>query len=370
MVWIHGGSNRSGSSGGPADSDLTRQGVVTVGIQYRLGLLGFLAHPELMAEQGGTSGNYGLMDQIAALRWVRDNIYKFGGDPDQVTIFGESAGSQDVSLLLAAPAAQGLFQAAIMQSGTPGFGQEFRSLDEAASVGATLGSLAGLRAMPVEDLVDATKGYEEASEGAITPFLPTIVDGRVLPAAPDVLLAGREPIPVIIGTDRVEFQGPDDAAGQAGAAENFFGDKAQQLLEIYRAEDSDPRRGDIGDRIVSDAIFHCPADRMADLLASHDWPVWRYEFDIGEDGGLTRHAYEIGWVFERLPIGSGAYMQDYWTALAVSQDPNGVAGVAGERPLWERWQPASARQLLITADRVEMEAARPRGAICAMLDRY
>ena len=106
MVWIHGGSNRAGSSGGPADSDLTAHGVVTVGIQYRLGVLGWLSHPALSTEQGGSSGNYGLMDQIAALEWVRANIAKFGGDPGNVTIFGESAGSQDVSLLLAAPSAR------------------------------------------------------------------------------------------------------------------------------------------------------------------------------------------------------------------------------------------------------------------------
>src|SRR5690606_11705831 len=161
MVWVHGGSNRAGSSSGPADSDMSAQGVVHVGIQYRLGLLGFLSHPELSDEGGGASGNYALMDQVAALEWVRDNIARFGGDPDNVTIYGESAGSQDVSLLLAAPEAQGLFDKAILQSGTPGFGMSFRTLDEAEAVGLQFdkaaganGDLATLRALPPERLLE------------------------------------------------------------------------------------------------------------------------------------------------------------------------------------------------------------------------
>ncbi len=364
MVWIHGGSNRSGGSGGPADSDLTRQGVVVVGIQYRLGVLGFMAHPELTAEQGGASGNYGLMDQIAALRWVRDNIHLFGGDPAQVTIFGESAGSQDVSLMLSAPAAQGLFDAAILQSGTPGFGQDFRTLAQAEAAGAMLGSVAELRAMPVQQIVDLTQRYETDSGTAITPFLTTVIDGRVLPAAPDVLLAAREPLPVIIGTDRVEFTAPDNAAEPT--VRQFHGANAEALLAIYANETVDPRRGGVGTRALSDALFHCPADRLADLLVSHDWPVWRYEFDIGENGGLTRHAYEIGWVFERLPVGSEAFMQDYWAALAVSGDPNGVTGIGSPRPFWEPWRVDAARQLLIAQDRTEMEEGRPRAAVCAL----
>lgn len=368
MVWIHGGSNRAGSSGGPADSDLTRQGVVAVAIQYRLGLLGFLSHPELSAQQGGTSGNYALMDQVAALRWVRDNIHLFGGDPDQVTIYGESAGSQDVSLMLAVPSAQGLFDAAIMQSGTPGFGREFRSLEDAERLGATLGPVAGLRSMTAQQLVDATKAYEASTGIPLSPFLNTVVDGRVLPAAPDVLLKAREPVPVIIGTDRLEFTGPDDAEGQALSAQALYGNRAAGALAIYAAEQANPRRGDIGDRIISDVVFHCPADRMADLLADAGWPVWRYEFDIGATGGLTGHAQEIAWVFERKPVGSNAYMQDYWAALAVSGDPNGVAGVATKRPEWARWRTDAPRQLEITAQDTSMQPGRPRAEVCALVD--
>src|SRR5205085_9555853 len=133
LVWIHGGSNRAGGPNDIVLSDVGKQ-LVIVGVRYRLGIFGFLSHPALTAEQGG-SGNYGIMDQIAALRWVHDNIAKFGGDPANVTIAGESAGSQDVSLLLAAPAARGLFGKAIMESGTPGFGFPFRSLADGERLG-------------------------------------------------------------------------------------------------------------------------------------------------------------------------------------------------------------------------------------------
>src|SRR3954469_9175187 len=143
LVWIHGGSNRAGSPGEMITSPIVRDGIVLVGIRYRLGIFGFLSHPALSREGGGASGNYALMDQIAALKWVRANIARFGGDPDDVTIAGESAGSQDVSLLLTAPAARGLFGQAIMESGTPGFGMPFRSLAEAERIGEEASDLLG-----------------------------------------------------------------------------------------------------------------------------------------------------------------------------------------------------------------------------------
>jgi para-nitrobenzyl esterase len=376
MVWIHGGSNRAGSSGGPADSDLPAHDVVAVGIQYRLGVLGWLSHPALSAEQGGASGNYGLMDQIAALRWVRDNIARFGGDPGNVTIFGESAGSQDVSLLLAAPQAQGLFHKAILQSGTPGFGLTFRPLAEAEAMGAQLDELAGtggdlakMRALsPVAlyALDDRLTDPRASGNGMI--FLRTTIDGKVLPDAPDRLIAGHAPKPVIIGTDKVEFSASDDDL--PGLSRQWFGNHAETALATYRAETADARRGAIGTRIVSDAIFHCPADRLADLLAANGWPVWRYEFDIGENGGLTRHAYEIGWVFERKPVGGAAFMQDYWAALAVTGDPNGRTAASAARPNWQRWSPERPRQLAIGEHGTAMEPGKPRAQVCTFTEAF
>ncbi|HZU52159.1 MAG TPA: carboxylesterase family protein, partial [Sphingomicrobium sp.] len=143
LVWIHGGSNRAGGPNDIVLSDLGKS-VVLVGIRYRLGIFGFLSHPQLTAEQGA-SGNYGLMDQRAALQWVRRNIARFGGDPANVTIAGESAGSEDVGLMLVAPSARILFKRAIMESGTPGFGVPFRSLREAERIGEQAASLLGTR---------------------------------------------------------------------------------------------------------------------------------------------------------------------------------------------------------------------------------
>jgi len=379
MVWIHGGSNRSGSSGGPADSNMTDHGVVHVGIQYRLGLLGFLSHPALSAEQGGASGNYALMDMIAALQWVQHNIARFGGDPGNVTIYGESAGSQDVSLLLAAPAAQGLFHKAILQSGTPGFGMSFRSLAEAEAVGMQLdhaaevnGDLDKLRALSPVALLDLQQEVADsaADRGSAT-WLRITVDGKVLPDAPDRLIARNAPKPVIIGVDKVEFGPGSDDIDQLALAETWFPGRGAEALAAYRAETApDLRRGHLAMRIQSDGEFHCPADRLADLLAASGWPTWFYEFDVGENGGLTRHAYEVGFVFDRKPVGGGARMQDYWAALAVTGDPNGRTEIAEPRPRWERWNPARPRQMLFGQDQSGMIPGKPRAPFCQFTEAF
>ena len=367
MVWIHGGSNRAGSSAGPADSNMTDQGVVHVGIQYRLGLLGFLSHPELSAEGDGASGNYALMDQVFALQWVRDNIEKFGGDPGNVTIYGESAGSQDTSLMLAAPAAQGLFHKAILQSGTPGFGLPFRSLAEGEELGAQLGQVVDLRATPIDELLAIQSGFGDPEIGdPPMVFLRTTVDGNVLPDAPDRLIAANAPVPVIVGTDKVELGWADLPDAEL---ENYLrrgvGDNAPAAAIAYRAEDPDPRRGPLGMRIGSDTVFHCPTDRLADLLAENDYPVWRYEFDVGPDGGLTSHAYEIGFIFGHEPVGGGVQMQDYWASLAINGDPNGATAIAGERPEWTQWETAEPRQMAFGEAVTTMESGKPRAEFCA-----
>ncbi len=379
MVWIHGGSNRSGSSSGPADSNMTDQGVVHVGVQYRLGLLGFMSHPALSAEQGGASGNYALMDQIAALRWVQGNIARFGGDPGNVTIYGESAGSQDVSLMLAAPDAQGLFHKAILQSGTPGFGMSWRTLAEAEALGLQLdgktdagGDLAKLRALSPVALLDLQQDVADpkAEQGRST-WLRITVDGMVLPDAPDRLIASNPPKPVIVGVDKVEFGPAGDDMDLPALAETWFPGRGSEALAAYRAETApDPRRGHLSLRLQSDAEFHCPADRLADLMAANGWPVWFYEFDVGEDGGLTRHAYEIGFVFARQPVGDGVRMQDYWAALATAGDPNGKTAISQDRPRWERWTLDRPRQMEFGQNRTAMAEGKPRAQFCRFAEAY
>lgn len=363
MVWIHGGSNFSGSAHGTVLSRITDKGVVLVAIQYRLGLLGFLAHRAAAAEAGGHAGNYGLMDQIAALRWVHDNIAKFGGDPANVTIFGESAGSQDVSLLLAAPHARGLFAKAIMESGTPGFGMPPRPLADALALGdqaqAILGgSLAAMRGRPVADLLAADLKLTDAS--LLTNdfrWLRTTIDGAVLPQAPRVLLAKAPARPVIVGSNRAEFgAGPVSEA----ALSRIFGKRAAEARGFYGS--SDPRLGPPDLQFGTDWIFRCPAGRVAGLLAAHGAPVWRYEFDLSQGGGLTSHSAEIAWVMNPIPFGSGVTLQDYWVNFARSGDPNG-----GGQPVWPRFVPAT--QAHVTFDsRGVTPGAKLREPVCSMLE--
>jgi para-nitrobenzyl esterase len=123
-------------------------------------------------------------------------------------------------------------------------------------------------------------------------------------------------------------------------------------------------------RIQSDGEFHCPADRLADLLSANGWPTWFYEFDVGENGGLTRHAYEVGFVFSRTPAGGGARMQDYWAALAVTGDPNGRTEIAEPRPRWERWELRRPRQLFFGQERTAMTPGKPRAEFCKFAEAF
>ncbi|WP_298199853.1 carboxylesterase family protein [Novosphingobium sp.] len=381
MVWIHGGSNRAGSGAGVVRSALARRGVVLVSIQYRLGVLGFLSHRGLAAEQGGHSGNYGLMDQIAALRWVRTNIARFGGNPAQVTLFGESAGAQDVALLLAAPAARHLFRAAVLQSGTPGFGMPFRPLSEALALGDQLDRLSGsggdprrLRELPVDRMLALQRQLgEPATRGNEFLFLRTTIDGAILPAPPDRLLAGRPRLPVMIGTNRVEF-GPGPGTVDPGPFARFWlGPDADRLLAAYRDElaaGREPRRGPLELRLQSDAQFHCPANRLARRLAGLGWPVWRYEFDQPvSPPGLTAHAHELPYLFEGREVGGGVRLQDYWVALARWGDPNGGADGA-DRPTWPRVDEGKPVTLRFDPDATRPGPGLPRDSYCTAMIRY
>lgn len=344
MVWIHGGSNRAGSARGTVDSRITAQGVVLVAIQYRLGIFGFLAHRGAAAEAGGHAGNYGLMDQIAALRWVRANIAAFGGDPAKVTIFGESAGSQDVSLLLAAPAARGLFAKAILQSGTPGFGMPFRPFEEALGLGDQAARLlgvqgiAGLRRASAAALLQADRKLHDpviAAPGAVwnddMVWLRTQIDGAVLPRSPAALLRQAPPRPVIVGTSVAEF-GPAEGSIDLAAALRFgFGARADAVADAYRTPDA--RRGGPLLALSTDLIFTCPADRLANQLAGQGWPVWRYRFDLAKDGGRSSHGSELPYLFGGLAIGNQpALLQRIWASFAM----DGVPGSG-----WSQFTPAA-----------------------------
>ena len=346
MVWIHGGSNRAGSAGDTVKAALALRGIVLVAIQYRLGIFGFLSHRALSAEAHGASGNYGLMDQIVALRWVQDNIARFGGDPANVTIFGESAGAQDVGLLLAAPTARRLFARAILQSGTPNFGLPTRPLDRALRIGDQLDALLGsggnaglLRgASSAAVLAADLRVHDERLESDDFLWLRPTIDGAVLPDDPRSLLRQGPARPVIIGSNRAEFGLPGGRAHRDANVDAAFGAHAGKARAFYRLDEPDPtpdpRLGDRDLRIATDILFRCPSGRLADLLAESGWPVWRYEFDLAPDGGRSFHGADIDYVMADQPIGLALSMQDYWLAFAYSGVP-----APADKPAWPRYAP-------------------------------
>lgn len=374
MVWIHGGSNRAGSAGDTVLSSITKKGVVLVAIQYRLGVFGFLAPRGAATEAGGAAGNYGLMDQIAALRWVHDTIARFGGDPANVTLFGESAGSQDVALLLASPQARGLFARAILESGTPGFGMPPRSLQAAHAIAdqigpllGTDGSIAALRRAPTSALLAADRKLTDASLATNEYiWLKTTIDGAVLPRAPRDLLADAPPRAVLIGSNKAEFGPNKGSLAFPDALQPIFGSNSARAAALYNFGDPkrsvDPRLGYPELEFSTDWIFRCPAGRVADLVSAKGAPVWRYEFDVGTNGALATHAGELRYVFGDTPLPGGFSLQDYWVQFARTGDPNG-AGL----PLWPRYDVATQRHLLFDASGATPQQ-HLRGAICALIN--
>jgi para-nitrobenzyl esterase len=372
LVWVHGGSNRAGGPNEIVLSDVGKQ-VVLVGVRYRLGIFGFLSHRKLSAEQDGSSGNYALMDQIAALKWVQRNIGKFGGDPEHVTIAGESAGSQDVSLMLGAPAAAPLFNQAIIESGTSGFGVPFRSLTDAERIGDQADALLGaggdiekMRHMSVPALLAVDlKLHDDALESDAMVWLRTTVDGRVFPSDPKSLLEKAPAKAVILGSNRIEFG--VERPHRDPLITKAFGSHEAQARAFYRSDQpdppADPRMGTLDDQIGTDIIFRCPTEKMAQILSAKGAPVWRYEFDAAPGGGKTSHAAEIPYAFGDSQFANGQSLKPYWLNFVLHGDPNGTG-----LPQWPRFTPAAPSHVLFSDSGVrQLAALRPE--ICSLLDR-
>src|SRR5260370_13245308 len=238
MVWIHGGALTAGAASvGAYDGEqLAMKGVVVVTINYRLGVFGFFAHPELSKESDRTaSSNYGLLDQIAALQWVQQNIAAFGGDPKTVTIFGESAGSGSTNLLAASPLARGLFQRVIGESGAQF--EPMKSLARAEEAGAKFGTLGELRAKPAEAL---QSGIGAAFVGAVGGYSGPVVDGWCLPEDVYTIYAKSKQadVPLLIRSNADEGTMFTPATASLQSLKELaqrYGPDAEAFLKLYPA---------------------------------------------------------------------------------------------------------------------------------------
>jgi para-nitrobenzyl esterase len=391
MVWLHGGSNTVGS-GTQSTYDgvsLTQHGVVLVTLNYRLGVMGFFSHPELSKESPHHgSGNYGLLDQLAALAWVKRNIAQFGGDPDNVTLFGESAGAIDAARLMASPLSTGLFRRVISESG-PAFEQS-RSLSEAEAFGSAVSALTPsdsqstalqrLRALPaaeVEKLVIQAKEHFPADITSAT------TDGWVLPQSPQqAFLSGSiQKVDLLIGINGRELSAfrlsaaaskpsgnQNSVAGSGGfkrfsaAARPYFGIWTNPAIGLYLGKILVNRTAGL-DQVANDLIAACPVGAMASLTNDSGQRVFVYRFDRsipgkGEAELGAFHSLEVPYVFGSLADPTWQWLpsttddsalsnllQTYWTNFAKSGDPN-----AQGLPNWPAWSDARMEFLLVNRD--------------------
>jgi len=356
MVWIPGGGNFAGAASQAVyDGEaLARRGVVVVTLNYRLGAFGFFSHPALTRESPRrASGNQGILDQIAALRWVQENIARFGGDPKNVTIFGESAGSLDVSVLLTSPLSKGLFHRAIAESGPVVLVGEPSTLVEAEKRGQAAASrwkiladasLDTLRAVSTADILAAEANLFGDGIANAFPNLGITVDGYVFPRKPAHIFAtgAQYRVPMLLGNNgREQVPGSVLAKDLPQAIADAYGPLAPRAVKLYVGA-PDPVYGTPAEQWGTDTSFRCATVAQAMWHAAAGNPTFHYEFTHVplERAALgATHASELSHVFgtyQQGVIGVGPIaratdadarlsdvMQRYWTNFAKTGDPNG-----------------------------------------------
>ena len=376
MVWIYGGGFVNGGSSPAvyAGTHFAERGVVFVSFNYRVGRFGFFAHPALTAENpDGPLGNYAFLDQIAALEWVRRNIAKFGGDPHNVTIFGESAGGMSVLTLMTSPMSQGLFQKAIVESGGGRTLMGNRRLHESSPgqpsaeevgiafakkngiEGTDAAALAKLRALPEEKVVD---GLNMMGMGNPT-YAGPMIDGRIVTGTlEEAIASGRvAKVPVIIGANSNDIG--FSFARNMDELLTRFGDKAEVARATYDPDKSNNFHA-VGTVMAADQMMIEPARHVARVMTAAGEPAYEYRFSYVADSMRKQwkgapHATEIPFVFDTVadrygdkltPADEAAakFAIAYWVAFAKTGDPNGEG-----RPAWPRYDPKQDMLLDFTA---------------------
>jgi len=375
MVWIHGGGFAAGGSSEPRQDgeNLAKRGVVVVSLNYRLGVFGFFTHPGLEKESSHhAAGNYGLLDMVAALQWVQDNIVMFGGDSTKVTIFGESAGSWAVSELMASPLAKGLFARAIGESGAAFSDTSLPMMSLEASENANekfarslhMQTIGAMRAMTAEQLLeDSIKPDPER-------FVP-VIDGYFLPdAVPDIYAAGKQAhVPLLAGWNHDEG---GTAAASKATVESFtadvqktFGDRAAAVLKVYPATDLEQAKSSAAALACDEFIAFATWKWIEAQAATGDAPVYRYWFThvlpppANVQGAY--HSADIEFVFDNLANKDlpwrdsdkqlAGLMADYWTNFAKTGNPNS-AGL----PVWPVFKPADDEIMKLDIPAAAMKA--------------
>ena len=394
LVWLHGGALEIGSGALPLSdgTELARRGVVVVTVNYRLGRLGYLAHPALSVESvHGSSGNYGLMDQLAALRWVQDNIRAFGGDPDAVTLAGQSAGAMSTSALMAVPAAAGLFHRVALHSGatfgpvgdTAGTGDRMQDLAAAENSGVRLSAAIGartadeLRALPAA-LVQAVTidGHVDAVPSPRPPgrFDTSwlIVDGTLLPSDVSTVFrqARQAAVPMLTGSTADDWS----IMPPLWAVEDFEATARRELEANYKRftklfpTDSPASTERVARQVIGyrNFIWQNFAAARAHAAAGH--AAWHYRFEqvppVPRDQSYVENtAAELGayhasdvyylfgtmsarpWSWTERDHAASEHMMRYWVRFMTGGDPNG-----GGDPFWHRFAPAAPTSMHLRAD--------------------